>query len=256
MDVVVHMAAINGTRHFYERPREVLDVGIRGTLNVIDACRTYGVKTLVLLSSSEVYQTPPIVPTPEEVPLVVPDVFNPRYSYGGSKIASELLAIHSGIPRVVIVRPHNVYGPDMGWEHVIPEFAVRLLKRSVVASIGGRLAFPMKGDGSQRRAFIHMDDFTEGLMRVIDQPPVVPIDIYNIGDPYVVVSIAQLAYMMAAILHQDIDVTYDEAPAGETRERCPSISKLRALGFEPKVTLRDGLVQTIAWYNQHLSEAP
>ena len=80
----------------------MLDVGIRGTLNALKACQVQGVKEFVLASSSEVYQTPSMTPTPEDVPLIVPDVQNPRYSYGGGKIAAELSAIDSGLERVVI----------------------------------------------------------------------------------------------------------------------------------------------------------
>ena len=62
-------------------------------LNVLDACKSQKVRELILISSSEVYQTPPTIPTPEDVPLVIPDIQNPRYSYGGGKAISELLAI-------------------------------------------------------------------------------------------------------------------------------------------------------------------
>ena len=89
------------------------------------------VRTLVLASSSEVYQTPPKVPTDESVPMVVPDPHNPRLSYGAGKIISEVMAINYGrkfFDRVLIFRPHNVYGPDMGFEHVIPQFALRMKK--------------------------------------------------------------------------------------------------------------------------------
>jgi len=65
-------------------------------INVLDACRAQGVGDLVLASSSEVYQRPPQIPTREDIPLVVPDVHNPRFSYGGGKIISELLAINYG----------------------------------------------------------------------------------------------------------------------------------------------------------------
>ena len=68
---------------------------------------------------------------------MVPDPTNPRYSYGGGKIISELMAINYGrkfFERVLIFRPHNVYGPDMGWEHVIPQFALRVEARGGAAS--------------------------------------------------------------------------------------------------------------------------
>ena len=123
VDCVCHLAYLNGTEFFYTKPDLVLEIGVKGMMNVLDACIAENVKDLVLASSSEVYQTPPRVPTDENVPLSVPDVLNPRYSYGGGKIISELLALNYGrkhFERVAIFRPHNAYGPDMGREHVIP----------------------------------------------------------------------------------------------------------------------------------------
>ena len=86
-------------------------------MNVLDACISNKIEDLILASSSDVYQSPKEVPTSENVPLIVPDLLNPRYSYGGGKLISELLAINYGrshFERVVIFRPHNVFGPDMG----------------------------------------------------------------------------------------------------------------------------------------------
>ena len=150
IDEVHHLAYVNGTATFYSAPELVLDVGVKGMVNVIDACRRQNVGSLVLASSSEVYQTPPQVPTAEDVPLVVPDPHNPRLSYGAGKIISEVMAINFGrkyFERVLIFRPHNVYGPDMGFEHVIPQFAVRL-KRACAAHPRGQGAV---SDPGQRR---------------------------------------------------------------------------------------------------------
>ncbi len=72
MDEVHHLAFVNGTEFFYTAPELVLDVGVRGMVNVIDACRRHGIGTLLLASSSEVYQTPPKIPTDETAPLAVP----------------------------------------------------------------------------------------------------------------------------------------------------------------------------------------
>ena len=69
MNSVIHLAFINGTKFFYEKPDEVLDVGVKGMLNVIDACKKNNIKELIVASSSEVYQSPKIIPTPEEVHL-------------------------------------------------------------------------------------------------------------------------------------------------------------------------------------------
>src|SRR3954449_2441563 len=160
MDSVLHLAAVNGTEFFYSKPELVLSVGVRGMLNVIEACRRNDVGDLVVASSSEVYQTPPTVPTDESAPLVVPDPLNPRYSYGGGKIISELMAINYGrkfFERVLIFRPHNVYGPDMGFEHVIPQFALRL-KRAAALHTSGPVPLEIQGDRGKTRSFCHVDD--------------------------------------------------------------------------------------------------
>ena len=113
IDCLLHLAAINGTRHFYEQPALVLDVAVKGIVNVVDACLQHDVPEVVVFSSSEVYHQPLQVPTPESVPLTIPDIFNPRYSYAAGKIISESMAVNFGresFERVLIVRPHNVYG--------------------------------------------------------------------------------------------------------------------------------------------------
>ena len=78
VETVCHLAYINGTEYFYTQPELILEVATKGMMNVLDACVAEGVRDLVLASSSEVYQAPPRIPTDETVPLVVPDVLNPR----------------------------------------------------------------------------------------------------------------------------------------------------------------------------------
>jgi len=254
VDAVIHMSAVNGTRFFYEQPELVIDVAIRGILNVIDACRQHGVGDLVVASSSEAYQSPPLVPTPEDVPLVVPDVLNARYSYGGSKLASELIAINygrSGFNRVAIFRPHNVYGPDMGFEHVIPELVLKAEAAVAVAPKTGAVPFPIKGDGLQTRAFIHVDDFTEGLLAMIDKGQ--HLGIYHIGNPQEL-AMADLARAILAEFGREPAFMHEAAFAGETRRRCPDIAKIKALGWSPRISLSQGLPGVVAWYrsNRHL----
>ena len=206
----------------------------------------------MLASSSEVYQTPAVLPTPEEVPLVVPDISNPRYSYGGGKILCELIAMNygrTGFDRVTVFRPHNVYGPDMGWEHVIPQFALRA--KDIAGDKSCVQQFPIKGDGSQTRAFVHIDDFTEGLMKVIESGE--HLETYHIGTTEEV-SIADLARLVFACFDFFPEIVPGDAPAGETNRRCPDISKLRRLGYSPRISLAEGIKSTVNWYaeNFHL----
>lgn len=250
VDCLVHLAAVNGTEFFYSKPELVLDVGVRGMLNVIEACRRTGVKDLVVASSSEVYQTPPVLPTDESAPLSVPDPLNPRYSYGGSKIISELLAINAGrigFDRVAIFRPHNVYGPDMAWEHVVPQFSLRAVDLARQHP-DGPLPFPIQGDGSQTRAFTHIDDMISGLVSVIERGE--HLNIYHVGNPEEL-TVADVASQVAARLGRDIRLITSPLPAGSTARRCPDIRKLAALGFAPKVPFRDGIGPVVDWYRDH-----
>lgn len=250
MDQVHHLAFVNGTEYFYKYPAYVLDVGVKGMVNVIDSCIQEGIKDLVVASSSEVYQTPPMVPTPETVGLSVPDPLNPRYSYGGGKILSELMAFNYGrsyFERVVIFRPHNVYGPMMGWEHVIPQFIKRVQELSSKDQ-ARPLPFPIQGSGTQTRSFIYIDDFTDGLELVVDKGE--HMNLYHIGT-LEEKSISDVAMMVGKELGIDLNIQPGEEAPGGTLRRCPDIHKLTALGFTPKFSLAAGITPTVAWYKDH-----
>jgi len=252
---VIHMAYVNGTEFFYSKPELVLEVGVKGMINVLDACRSQKIGDLVLISSSEVYQTPPVIPTPEDVPLVIPDIQNPRYSYGGGKAISELLAINYGrtdFDRVVIVRPHNVFGPDMGWEHVIPQFILRT--QSLIQEFPeGPLPFSIQGQGSETRAFVEIEDFTDGLMIAIKKGK--HQEVYHIGTEEEI-SIANVARKIANKMGREIDLQPGPLTPGSTPRRCPDISKMKKLGYNPKLNLDDALPPAIDWYTEHANERP
>jgi nucleoside-diphosphate-sugar epimerase len=255
MDEVHHLAFVNGTKFFYSAPDLVLDVGVRGMTNVIDACRKQNIGTLVLASSSEVYQTPPKIPTDESAPLVVPDVQNPRYSYGAGKLISEVMAINFGrkyFERVLIFRPHNVYGPDMGWEHVIPQFALRL-QAAGKRQPSGKLRFEIQGTGEETRSFCYIDDLVAGVMVMRDKGE--HLGIYHVGTAEEV-AIADLAQRIAAHAGRDIEIVASKRAPGSTLRRCPDISKLARLGYKPRVPLTQGLPPTLDWYRQHAELAP
>jgi len=247
VDCVLHLAYVNGTEFFYTNPELVLDIALRGMLNVVDACRKKNVKELILASSSEAYQTPEIIPTPESTALIVPDVLNPRFSYGGGKLACELIAMNygrKGFKRVVVFRPHNVYGPNMGYEHVLPQLVLRA-KEKIKEKPAGLIEFEIQGDGSQTRAFIHIDDFTDCLMKVIESGK--HLNIYHIGNPEEI-TIAEVAKEIFLKIGRDMHLKSGPLTIGSTQRRCPDISKVRSLGFEPKISFRKGLDSLIKWY--------
>ncbi len=254
VDAVWHLAFINGTEFFYSKPDAVLEVGVKGIINVIEACRTAGVGELFLASSSEVYQNPTVVPTDERAPLIIPDPMNPRYSYAGGKIISELMAINYGrkyFSKVVIFRPHNVYGPDMGWEHVVPQFVVRV--KELLVQQQDPLPFPIQGTGRETRAFVYIDDFTDGLMLLNDKGQ--HLEIYHIGTTEEI-TIESVAREIAKYFKREIAIVPGKVADGSTPRRCPDILKMKRLGYAPKVPFLEGLAMTARWYDQHADARP
>ena len=249
VDSVIHLASVNGTEFFYSKPETVLEVGIKGILNVIDAAIRQNVAEIVVASSSEVYQTPERVPTAEDAELSIPDPLNPRYSYAGAKIASELLALNYGrkhLGRVLIFRPHNVYGPDMGEEHVIPQLTLRLL--GLADGGAGPVDLPIQGTGKETRSFVYIDDLVDGVACILDKGQ--HMNIYHVGTEDEI-AIAALALKIGAACGVAVRPVPSAPAAGGTPRRCPDISKLRRLGYAPRVPLDVGLAKTVAWYREH-----
>ncbi|HUE86561.1 MAG TPA: SDR family NAD(P)-dependent oxidoreductase [Vicinamibacterales bacterium] len=254
IDAVVHLAAVNGTKFFYSMPDRVVEVGIKGMVNVLDMARRLGVGRVFVASSSEVYHAASQVPTDENVAMTIPDPLNPRYSYAASKIASEVLALSYGrrdFSQVVIFRPHNVYGPDMGWEHVIPELTLRI--RALRRTSGHTIQLPIEGTGDETRAFAYVDDVVDGIRVLIDRGE--HLGIYNLGTD-VETRIDELAARIALVLGVRLEIVRGPLKVGSTLRRCPDISKARGLGFEPRVSLEEGLRRTVHWYDTHASERP
>jgi len=255
VDSVFHLAYVNGTEYFYTKPELVLDIGVKGIVNVIDGCIKNNVKELFLASSSEVYQTPPKIPTDEKVALSVPNPYNPRYSYGSGKIISELMTINYGrkyFDRAIIFRPHNVYGPDMGWEHVIPQFVIRM-KEICKKTNDKQIKFSIYGTGKEKRSFVFISDFIDGLMHVVEKGK--HLEIYNIGTMDEI-EIEQVAKEVGSYFNKEIIIVPGEAMKGSTTRRCPDITKLKELGYMPKTSFKEGLQITAKWYDEHSEKKP
>ena len=189
---------------------------------------------MYLASSSEVYQTPIKIPTDENEPLKIPNIYNPRYSYGGGKILTELMGINYGkkfFKKLVIIRPHNVYGPDMGNEHVIPEFINRFKK------LKGKV-FKIQGNGFETRSFIYIDDFVRAFEVILQKGK--HLQIYNIGTNEKV-TIRTLVKKISKIFNKSIVIKKTKLLKGSTKKRLPDISKIRSLGFKQNIKLEKGL---------------
>jgi nucleoside-diphosphate-sugar epimerase len=238
VDAVIHLAYINGTKYFYTKPDLVLDIAVKGLINVIDGCIKNKIKELYLASSSEVYQTPLKVPTDENEMLKIPNIHNPRYSYGGGKILTELMGIHYGkkfFSKLIIFRPHNVYGKNMGNEHVIPEFIKRFKKLK-------SKSFLIQGSGNEVRSFIYIKDFVNAFELLLNKGK--HLNIYNIGTSEKV-KIKDLAYKLSKILKKKIILKRSALQEGGTKIRLPDIKKIKKLGFKQKYNLTKGLKEIL-----------
>ena len=188
-------------------------------MNVVDGCIKYKVKELVLASSSEVYQTPGKIPTDEDEMIKIPDILNPRYSYGGGKILTELVGINYAkkyFKRLIIFRPHNVYGSDMGKEHVIPELISKIKK------LDAKKKLVIQGSGNETRSFIHISDFVKAVRILMKRGK--NCNIYNIGTNEEI-RIKSLAKLLLKMMGKKNKIQTSRLKKGSTRRRCPSIKK-------------------------------
>jgi UDP-glucose 4-epimerase len=250
--VVFHLAAVNGTSNFYKYPELVLDVGIRGMLNVVDACKKMNIRNLVVASSAEVYQNAEVIPSPEDVALQIPDVTNPRFSYAISKIASEGISMSLDdklFDNVLVFRPHNIYGPNMGWRHVLPQ----LIQKAVSYKSGLSEYFEIEGDGKQTRAFCHVNDAVKGIKMIYEKG--INKNIYHIGNPSEI-TIDELAQIICNKVEVEFSPRYSKLPLGSPTRRCPDISKIAKLGFSPLIDINSGVADAVNWYLNNLDQKP
>lgn len=242
IDGVIHLAYINGTSSFYKIPCDILEVGTKGIINILDLSIKKKVKEFYLASSSEVYHLPNKIPTDESETIKIPDIHNPRYSYSGGKIISELFCIHYGkkfFKKMIIFRPHNVYGPNMGKEHVIPEIIQK------IKNLGKNKKIKIKGKGTETRSFIYIEDFASAFELLIKKGK--HLNIYNIGNSDQI-TINNLLLKILKIMKVKAKIVKTKIAEGGTPKRCPDIKKIKNLGYNKKINLNDGLSKTIDWY--------
>ena len=242
---VYMLAAVVGVRNVEQDPARVVRVNSLALLHLLDWLPGRG-EVLFFASTSETYAggvlagTVP-VPTPEDVPLSIPDITAPRFAYAASKLLGEAAVIHGARARdlrVVVGRFHNVYGPRMGADHVVPELALRAWRREDPYRVYG---------AEQRRAFCHVADAVEAVTRLVTTPAAWG-SIVNIGND-TETRIEDLAALVlrATDFHPRLERL--PAPAGSVPRRCPDLTRLRRLtGFDPKVSLEDGVRETVTWY--------
>jgi nucleoside-diphosphate-sugar epimerase len=244
-DQVYMLAAVVGVRNVEKDPGRVVRINTLALLNTLDWLAP-GEK-LFFASTSEAYAggvsagiVP--VPTPETVPLMIEDITAPRFAYAASKMLGEAAVVHmaraKGVP-FVIGRFHNVYGPRMGADHVIPELSLRAARREDPFKVYGT---------DQFRAFCYVDDATHAMLLLMASDKATG-EIVHIGNDMEETNIGDLTKLVLRVADHAPELDVESAPAGSVARRCPDLAKLRALtGFEPAVSLEEGVRRTFEWY--------
>jgi UDP-glucose 4-epimerase len=251
-DQVYMLASVVGVDNANSIPHEIIRINTALIFNTLEWVRHAKVGKVLFTSTSECYAGTIeafgyTTPTPEEVPLCIQDIGHPRFTYAVTKMLGESGFLNYA--RILgfettIVRYHNVYGPRMGFKHVIPHLVVRYRK--------GEEPFKVYGH-DQTRAFCYITDAVKGTVLAMEQPNTNG-EIYHIGTQDEI-TIGELIHYAGELMQ--FNGTFENAPTypGSVSRRCPDITKAKTqLGFEPEVGWKEGLKQTVEWYNNYLEE--
>ena len=239
---IFHLGALIAIPYSYLHPAEVVENNIISTLNILLASRDGDVERLVHTSTSEVYGSALRVPIDEHHPL------QGQSPYSASKIGADKIAesfYRSFDLPVVTLRPFNTYGPRQSARAVVPTIITQALTQDVI-----RL-----GNLEARRDMTYVSDTVAGFLRLAETPGVEG-DTFNLGSGTDVI-IADLAKMIIDLVGKPAAIEVDSArlrPEKSEVQRLVSDNRLayERLGWEPQVSLREGLEQTINWIAEHL----
>jgi UDP-glucose 4-epimerase len=236
VDVVYHLAAYNGTKHFYDKAFDVIKDNIIPTLNLLDFYKGLPLKRFVYSGTPEstavfTEQFDYKIPTDEKCPIGVADVKNRRWSYANSKALGEQAVIASDLP-YTIIRYNNVYGPRQV-DHFISEFYDRINEGE----------FSLYGY-KNTRTFIYIDDAIDATEMLLDTNKSKN-GIYNIGGEEET-TIQSVAETILKLMKIETEMDLYDAPEGSCMRRCPDITKLKkTTGFKQKISLEEGLKRTL-----------
>lgn len=242
VDTVFHLGALIAIPYSYVNPREVFDVNINGTLNVLMAARDFGTRRVIHTSTSEVYGTAQYVPIDEKHPL------QGQSPYSASKIGADRIAesfYRSFETPVVTLRPFNTFGPGQSMRAVIPTIIVQALTRDEVKL----------GSLEPSRDFTFVKDTADGFMKVAEAEGVLGEEI-NLGNDNTI-RIGDLAEKIFKIIGKTPKIVADPQRVrpgkSEVMKLWASNEKAkRMIGWEPRVSLDEGLKLTIEWISAHL----
>jgi nucleoside-diphosphate-sugar epimerase len=246
-DYVYMLASVVGVNRCIEEPHEVIRINTALIQNTLNWIINNKIGKVLFSSSSECYAATTDtfeypVPTPEEVPLTISKIAHPRFTYAVTKMLGESSFLTYGKKYnflVTVVRYQNIFGPRMGFKHVIPHLVERFHK-------GMEKPFKVYG-AEQTRAFCFITDASEGTVLAMENENSDQ-EIYHMGSPDEI-TIQELVENIGELMEYDSE--YFPAPTypGSVSRRCPDITKSKEkLGYSPKVNWKEGLKETVTWY--------
>lgn len=234
VDVVFHLAAKTNVSECQEVPYEAADNNVMGTLMVFDACRAAGVKRVIYVESSAVYEGSTKLPTPETD-------FAPQTFYAISKGTDHLFA--KGYQRfygmkMIGLRYFNVYGPRQDYRRGMPP----LMSRFIIKLLMGEKKLPVFGNGTDRRDYVHVDDVNDLHMILIESPDAVgdELRVLNVGSG-TNNSILEIMAYIEEVMGIKGEVEFVPNIPGAAKETLADISSAQKLGWQPKASLKEGL---------------
>ena len=242
-DTVFHLAALIGIPYSYVAPESYIQTNVVGTYNVVNACRHHGIGRMVHTSTSETYGTALTAPISEEHPL------QPQSPYSASKIGADMMALsfkHSFDVPVAVIRPFNTYGPRQSARAVIP---------TILSQLHAGVTEIKLGSTTPTRDFNYVDDTARGFISVAESDRALG-HVVNIGSGREI-SIGDLAELLVSVSGKDAKVVADESrvrPDNSEVERllCDNTRAREWCGWEPQVSLEEGLRRTSDWVRDHL----
>jgi dTDP-glucose 4,6-dehydratase len=243
IDFVLHFASPASPLDFPTFPIEILEVGTRGTQNLLALAEAKGARFL-LASTSEVYGDPLVHPQPESYHGNVNPI-GPRSCYDEAKRCAEAFTMAYNRARGLdtrIVRIFNTYGPQMRVDdgRVIPNYFSQALR--------GR-PLTVYGDGTQTRSLCYVDDLVAGVLAVLHGPDALP---FNLGSQEEV-TMLELARIVKRVTGSDSEIEYRPLPQDDPRQRRPDTGRAETiLGWRPAISLEDGLSRTLEYFRAAL----
>jgi len=246
VDEIYNLACPASPVHYQRDPVQTTKTSVIGAINMLGLAKRLGIPILQA-STSEIYGDPDVHPQPEDYRGLV-SVSGPRACYDEGKRCAETLFFdyqrRHNVP-IRVARIFNTYGPRMNRDdgRVVSNFVVQALRGEPIT---------LYGDGRQTRAFCFVDDLVEGLMRLMNVEGTLD-GAVNLGNP-TEVTIAAIAERIIALTGSRSEIVYRPLPQDDPRQRCPDITRARAmLHWSPKVDLDEGLTKTIAYFDALLS---